>query len=1083
MESLQKLWMNNRLGRVNNWLYNFAITGLCLYPHQEVKPIGWPLICFLESSKPIADAALRKKNHNPNPDELKMRHPADTSPKRFRSSISHALPVTTLCYSFSRIRSFIILIQDKFSGASKNPFDALAQKDKDFAKQIWELRTMTSPNANASSKTMWLLPFPIRLQLLRLGFLLWAIAVGTTAQGQTTTATSLGLTSSGNAVSTASAGMQVTLTATVVAGSTPVRQGQVNFCDAAAAQCTDVHVLGTSQLNSSGKAILNLRPSAGSYSYKAEFLGTPNGTSAYVGSVSSTLALTVTGIIPSVTTIVQSGSPGDYTLGGSVLGFTRSSTIGSPTGTLSFLDTTANDAVLGTGILAASGPGPAWVDVSNPSVGNLPGTIVAGDFNGDGNLDLAVGINSVAGSSESSYVTILLGDGQGHFTAVTSNPITAMGTPQLVQDFNGDGIPDLLISSLTNGTLTVLLGNGDGTFRIASGSPFATNYGTFPVVAGDFNGDGIPDLAVAGGYYLIVFLGRGDGTFTEVPIDGSTIVGADSFNSMVVADYNGDGIPDLAAFGSFEGISIYFGNGDGTFRVGPVTVVSPSSASTSLTMAGGDFNGDGKPDLAAPIFASSSSLVVLLGNGDGTFTPASGSPLAAGGWANRVAVGDFNGDGVTDIFVGDETNQTDIYIFLGNGDGTFTPAPTGSTYLPCCSESVLADFNGDGVTDIASSDFYGGAANVLLTATKQSSATIGNVAVTGVTPHQVVVNYPGDTNYSPSKSDSTPLLVLAAVPTFTPPSGTVVQSQAVSIASSTPGVNIYYQASGALITNGYVMYTGPIALPFAGTVTIQAYAGGYNYGPSATGSASFTVVPVPVLSSMSPALTTAGGSGITLTVNGTGFVPSSIINWGTTTLATQFVSPIELAAQVTASEIAKPGITQITVNTPAPTGDLSNALEFEVDSGGSGTPPSFTTTSQSVVPGSMASYPVTLPSSATNVSVQCLNLPRGASCSYSATPNALTILTAASTAPGTYQITAVFTESLPGSAPALAFAPILLISLTLFRKGRRRGFVLAGVFLLAVVAFGACGCGGGRGGTPPPTHQVTSSGIVTLTIQ
>jgi FG-GAP-like repeat/Bacterial Ig-like domain (group 3)/Chitobiase/beta-hexosaminidase C-terminal domain len=937
---------------------------------------------------------------------------------------------------------------------------------------------------NANCKIMRTVPLPIRLQFLRIGFSLCAIAAGTPALGQTTTTTSLVLTSGGNAVTTVSAGSQVTLTATVVAGTTPLKQGQVNFCDAAAAQCSDVHVLGTSQLNSLGKAILNLRPGTGSYSYKAEFSGTPKGTAAYRGSVSSTLALTVTGIIPSVATIVQSGNPGDYTLIGSALGFTKSSTIGPPTGTISLLDTTTNNTVLGTGTLAPSGPGPAWVNVSNPAVGNLPGTIVAGDFNGDGNLDLAVGINSVAGSSGNSYVTILLGDGQGHFTAVTNNPITAVGTPQLVQDFNGDGIPDLLISSLTNGTLTVLLGNGDGTFKAASGSPFATNYGTSPVVAGDFNGDGIPDLAVAGGYYLVVYLGKGDGTFTEVPIGGSTITGADSFNSMVVADYNGDGIPDLAAFGSFEGISVYFGNGDGTFRVGPVTVVTPNFGATSLTMAGGDFNGDGKADLAAPIYSNSSSVAILLGNGDGTFTPASGSPLAAGSWSNRVAVGDFNGDGVTDIFVGDATDLTDIYIFLGKGDGTFTQAPTGSTQLPCCSQSVFADFNGDGVTDIVSSDFYGGAANVLLTAAKQSSATISNIAVTGVTPHQVVVNYPGDTNYSPSESSSTPLLVLAATPAFTPTSGTVAQSQTVSIVSSTPGVNIYYQASGALITNGFVLYTGPIAFPFPGNVTIQAYAGGYNYGQSATSSASYTVVPVPVLNSMTPAFTTAGGSGFTLTVNGTGFVSTSTVNWGTTALATQFVSPAQLTAQVVAAEIANPGITQITVNTPVPGGDVSNTLAFEVDSGNSGTSPSFTTASQTVMAGSTASYPVTLPSSATNVTVSCLNMPSGASCNYSGTAKALTITTTASTPPGTYQITAVFTETLPGSASALAFAPFLLLPLTISRKKRRREHVLVAAFVLALLAFVASGCGGGSGGGgTPPTHQVTISSVVTLNVQ
>lgn len=110
---------------------------------------------------------------------------------------------------------------------------------------------------------------------------------------------------------------------------------------------------------------------------------------------------------------------------------------------------------------------------------------MAGDFNGDGNLDLAVGLNDISPS-----VDILLGDGTGNFTQVTKNPITAAGSPALVQDFNGDGIPDLLLTSEGSGLITVLLGNGDGTFKVAPGSPFSTNYGVYPIVVADFNGDG-----------------------------------------------------------------------------------------------------------------------------------------------------------------------------------------------------------------------------------------------------------------------------------------------------------------------------------------------------------------------------------------------------------------------------------------------------------------------------------------------------------------------------------------------------------------------------------------------------------------
>jgi hypothetical protein len=918
------------------------------------------------------------------------------------------------------------------------------------------------------------------LGLLRVGVSLYALAVCSTALGQTPTTTFLAVSSNGNTVSTVSAGSLVTLTASVQAGSTPITQGQVILCDVTASHCTDIHLLGTAQLNSSGKSVFHLRPGAGSYSYVAQFLGTPKTSVPYGGSVSSAATLSVTGLYPTATTIAQTGSSGDYALNASVYGFTKSTSAGAPTGLISFLDTTTNNSVLGTAIPAPSGTGPFFVNSSNTAGGTLGGTIVAGDFNGDGNLDIALGVSSL-----STTVVILLGDGKGNFVPVTSSPITAAGTPLLVQDFNGDGIPDLLLSSLTNGTVTVLLGNGDGTFRTAAVSPISTNYGSSPVATADFNGDGIPDLAIAGGYYLIILLGKGDGTFTEVPTT-SSISPADLFNSMVVGDYNGDGIPDLAIVDTFdENLLVFLGNGDGTFKTGSTTTISTTSAGSPVTLTTGDFNGDGKLDLAVPIYGTG-EVAVFLGNGDGTFHAATGSPISLGQWTSRIAVGDFNGDGIADLLVGAQTSGQDLFVLLGKGDGTFVQASIGSTGLPCCLNTVLGDFNGDGVTDIAASDFYAGAADVFLAAMKQSTASITGVSVTGQSPQQVIASYPGDANYSPSESSSTSLLVQAAAPEFSPAPGVLVLPQTITLTSSTPGASIYYQISGALQTNGYLPFFGPISVSNVGTVTIQAYAVGNNYGQSSTSSATYSVSlpnPAPVLNSMSPAFMRAEGSAFSLTISGSGFISGSTVYWGTTALTTQYVSATQLTAQITASEIATAGIASITVNTPAPGGGVSNALQFELDSGGSGTSPSFTTASQTVTRGSTASYPVTLPSSATNVTVSCLNLPSGASCSYSATANALTIATAASTSSGNYQITAVFTETLPGSASALAFAPFLLLPLTISRKKRRREHVLVAAFALALLGFVASGCGGSGGGGTPPTHQVTSSGVVTLTVQ
>jgi len=904
-----------------------------------------------------------------------------------------------------------------------------------------------------------------------------AIAMSLTlASGQTATTTLLTITSGGNSVTSINTGSLVTLSASVSAGATAVTHGQVNFCDATSTYCTDVHLLGTAQLNSSGQAEMHLRPRTGSYKYKAMFWGTPKSTVPYAPSVSGLSALTVTGQIPTSTILTQSGPSSDYTLTATVLGFTRSQTLPEPTGTVSLVDQTTSNAQVGT---ASASPvsGPGWIQVSAPTAGSLAANVLTGDFNGDGNLDLAVGISAASGNDTGG--AILLGDGQGNFTPVVESPTVTGGSPLAVADFNQDGHVDLLLSDNFNRDLNVLLGNGDGTFSPAPGSPLISNYGIAPIVVGDFNGDGIPDFAAAGGYYLIVWIGNGDGSFTAMPTTTSYYP-ADSFYSMVAGDFNGDGKGDIAA--AYLGdapIAILLGNGDGTFATGTQV---PANAAYSLAL--GDFNGDGRLDLAAP--EGGYAVDIFLGNGDGTFLAAAGSPISAGLYPHRVSFADFNGDGIADLIVNNQTSTTDVFVLLGNGDGTFNFASTGSMRLPCCSNTVVGDFNGDGVSDFASSDVYNGTADIYLTGAKQSSATITGISISGPTPQNVVANYPGDTNYTSSQSNSTQLLVQAAAPVFSPPSGGVIAvTQAITLTSPTPGVGIYYQATGALSTNGlYNQYVTPIEVFVVGTVTIQAYASSLNYGQSPLTTATYTIIgmdPIPGITSVSPAFAVAGGQGFTLTIDGSGFTSTSTAYWGRSPMMTQFVTTTQITAQVTSGMLASGGVNSITVQNPIPGGGTSNLLQFETDSGG-GPPPSFTTTSETVSAGSNATYSVTLSASATNVSVTCLNLPSGASCAYSS--GIVTISTSTSTPPGTYPITAVFTETLPGalalSASALLFLPIGFAA----RNRRAKTRVWLVVFGLAVLLLSGCGGAGSIGGTQPPqTHHVTTSGVVTLTVQ
>jgi hypothetical protein len=351
---------------------------------------------------------------------------------------------------------------------------------------------------------------------------------------------------------------------------------------------------------------------------------------------------------------------------------------------------------------------------TSTGVGEGPFSVSVGDFNGDGKLDVAVA--NLCGSDPTcnspGSVSILLGNGDGTFTPQPAVPVGQFPESVAVGDFNGDGSLDLAVVNSTNSTLSILLGSGDGTFTPEP----AVSVGPFPQSAAvaDFNGDGKLDLAVAnyGGSTVSILLGNGDGTFTP---PAAVSVG-ESPTSVVVGDFNGDGKLDLAVANCGTNIftflscspgyvAILLGNGDGTFTLQPEVSVGQSPTSVVV----GDFNGDGKLDVA--VGADNNTVSVLLGNGDGTFTtqPA----MSVGASPISVAVGDFNGDGKLDLAVANGGGNT-VSILLGNGDGTFTPQPAASVGLYPYSLAV-GDFNGDGRLDVVTAnDNTPGTVSILL---------------------------------------------------------------------------------------------------------------------------------------------------------------------------------------------------------------------------------------------------------------------------------------------------------------------------------------------------------------------------------
>jgi hypothetical protein len=328
----------------------------------------------------------------------------------------------------------------------------------------------------------------------------------------------------------------------------------------------------------------------------------------------------------------------------------------------------------------------------NP-VGNGPVAIASGDFNGDGFPDRAVanfGDNSVS---------ILLGTGDGNFQPAVNYGVGQFPTAIVAGDFNHDGHLDLAVTNYGavagSGNVSILLGRGDGTF--ATGASYSM-LGPQAIVAGDLDGDGKLDLAVVIDDYnrnlsVNILGGNGDGTFQtgkSYGVGGGVGVGA-----IAIGDFTGDGSPDLVFYSVVNGtglVGTLVNDGSGGFTGKAGCTIG---AQGRVTLAAGDFNNDGKLDVAVAI-GTGSSIAICLGNGDGTFSLA--SSLAVGNNPAGLAAGDLNGDGKIDLVANNNADGT-VSVLLGKGDGTFTNSAT----YPIGNQPIdlaLADLNGDGKLDV-----------------------------------------------------------------------------------------------------------------------------------------------------------------------------------------------------------------------------------------------------------------------------------------------------------------------------------------------------------------------------------------------
>jgi hypothetical protein len=359
-------------------------------------------------------------------------------------------------------------------------------------------------------------------------------------------------------------------------------------------------------------------------------------------------------------------------------------------------------------VLLGNGDG-TFQPATEVPVGTTPLALVTGDFNGDGRLDLATGN---AGSND---ISVLLGKGDGTFEEPIANPVGYGAAAVATGDFTGNGNLGVAVINQGSDSVTILPGNGDGTFQQSITIPLPPGSDPTSIVAADFNGDGRTDFAVtdtlldvepSGELFgaVSIFLNNGDGTFQAlppIPVPGGPI-------AITTGDFTGNGRVDLAvADTGASTITILLNNGDGTFR--PLLPM-PLAYSYSLpdSIVSGDFNGDDHDDLAVADVGTD-DVTVFFGNGNGTFQAPQTIWTGPGAYILSLVAGDFRNNGITDLALASHGLSGDsVQVFMGNSQGPLAPLAPIVLGLNADPVSIAAgDFTGNGLLDLVTADSNG----------------------------------------------------------------------------------------------------------------------------------------------------------------------------------------------------------------------------------------------------------------------------------------------------------------------------------------------------------------------------------------
>jgi len=462
--------------------------------------------------------------------------------------------------------------------------------------------------------------------------------------------------------------------------------------------------------------------------------------------------------------VMLSNGDGTFTVGngGNPYVITANSLSG---GTVADFD---HDGKLDVVVVDGANPASVWVvtgnndgtfnPVSAPiSLGGPAGfDVFFADLNGDGQLDVT------GNDLNTGEQTVYLATSASQFAPAALYPTSdgvydACNTT--IGDLTGDGKPEIISPNCQDNTITIFVNNGDGTFQTGQYYNSAANPTTGnaiysnpeSVAIGDVNGDGVPDLVTTNNYTgdVTVLTGNGDGT-VNVPTNGYAVGGA-PVRPAIIADLNGDGLADVIVPDDYYSLVYMKGYGDGTFQaaVNYYSPIGDTGKGDGVDIATGDFNGDGLADV---VLGNSTDptvgISVFLSNADGTLQP--GVNYGTGGGLEYVAVGDFDKDGILDIAAADYNNGV-VQIFKGNGangvgDGTFTSGATYPTDTTVTGPSavVVADFNQDGFPDLAVANSAGSNVGVLLNDGHGAFGAPMNYATCASSPQVTAADLNGD---------------------------------------------------------------------------------------------------------------------------------------------------------------------------------------------------------------------------------------------------------------------------------------------------------------------------------------------------